>query len=58
MAKLWYRVTGEFRVAGHEKGEEFEHDFGDQADVLIEGGHIEPATKGKATAEPKETKED
>lgn len=49
MRKRLYRVTGELPVAGHAKGEEFTHDFGDQEAVLIEGGHIElvkkPGTK-------------
>lgn len=53
MSKHTYRVTGEFSVAGHKTGETFEHDFGDQADVLIKGGHIKAVDKkAGAAAEP------
>ena len=53
MAKRTYRVTGELPVAGHATGEEFQHDFGDQADVLIESGHIKAVVnKAGNKAEP------
>lgn len=58
MAKSRYRVTGELPVAGHATGEEFEHDFGAQADVLIAGGHIVAVDKtGKAAADADKPKE-
>lgn len=59
MAQTKYRVTGELPVAGHAPGDEFTHDFGDQADVLIASGHIQAVNKkaAAADAEPDKQKE-